>query len=43
MLCGAAHALRGLLDELGLPGWVKTSGAKGFHIAVPLEGKFISQ
>ena len=28
-----------LLDELGLPSWVKTSGSKGFHIVVPLDGK----
>lgn len=35
----AALALRGLLDELGLPSWVKTSGSKGFHIVVPLDGK----
>ena len=31
--------LRDLLDELGLPSWVKTSGSKGFHIVVPLDGK----
>jgi bifunctional non-homologous end joining protein LigD len=37
VLCGAALALRDLLDELGLPSWVKTSGSKGFHIAVPLD------
>jgi bifunctional non-homologous end joining protein LigD len=35
----AALALRDLLDELGLPSWVKTSGSKGFHILVPLDGK----
>lgn len=35
----AALALRGLLDELGLPSWVKTTGSKGFHILVPLDGK----
>jgi bifunctional non-homologous end joining protein LigD len=34
-----ALALRDLLDELGLPSWVKTSGSKGFHILVPLDGK----
>ena len=39
MLRAAALALRDLLDELGLPSWVKTSGSKGFHIAVPLDGK----
>jgi bifunctional non-homologous end joining protein LigD len=35
----AALALRDLLDELGLPSWVKTSGSKGFHIVVPLDGQ----
>jgi bifunctional non-homologous end joining protein LigD len=35
----AAIGLRDLLDELGLPSWVKTSGSKGFHIVVPLDGK----
>jgi bifunctional non-homologous end joining protein LigD len=38
-LCLAATQLRDLLTELGLPSWVKTSGSKGFHIAVPLDGK----
>jgi bifunctional non-homologous end joining protein LigD len=28
-----------LLNEIGLPSWIKTSGSKGFHIAVPLDGK----
>jgi bifunctional non-homologous end joining protein LigD len=35
----AAIALRGLLDELTLPSWIKTTGSKGFHIVVPLDGK----
>jgi bifunctional non-homologous end joining protein LigD len=35
----AALGLRKLLAELGLPSWVKTSGSKGFHIVVPLDGK----
>ena len=39
MLRAAAVALRELLEELGLPCWIKTSGSKGFHIAVPLDGK----
>jgi bifunctional non-homologous end joining protein LigD len=39
VLRAAAMALRDLLDELGLPCWVKTTGSKGFHIAVPLDGK----
>lgn len=39
LLRTAALAVRDLLDELGLPSWVKTSGSKGFHIAVPLDGK----
>ena len=36
---GAALGLRNLLDELGLPSWIKTSGSKGYHIVVPLDGK----
>ena len=39
VLRSAALAVRELLDEIGLPSWVKTSGSKGFHIAVPLDGK----
>lgn len=38
-LRAAALNVRELLDELGLPSWIKTSGSKGFHIAVPLDGK----
>jgi bifunctional non-homologous end joining protein LigD len=39
MLRAAAAALRDALEELGLPSWLKTSGSKGFHIVVPLDGK----
>ena len=39
VLRAAALAVRDLLDELGLPSWIKTSGSKGYHIAVPLDGK----
>jgi bifunctional non-homologous end joining protein LigD len=35
----AALDLRDLLDEIGLTTWVKTSGSKGFHIVVPIDGK----
>lgn len=38
-LRAAALKVRDLLAELGLPSWVKTTGSKGFHIAVPLDGK----
>ena len=31
--------VRDLLAEVGLTSFVKTSGSKGFHIAVPLDGK----
>jgi bifunctional non-homologous end joining protein LigD len=37
ILRGAALQLRDLLGELGLPSWIKTSGSKGYHIAVPLD------
>ena len=37
-LRAAALGLRELLEKLGLPSWVKTSGSKGFHIVVPLDG-----
>jgi bifunctional non-homologous end joining protein LigD len=38
VLRGAALAVRDLLAELGLTSWIKTSGSKGFHIVVPLDG-----
>jgi bifunctional non-homologous end joining protein LigD len=38
ILRAAALGLHDLLLELGLPSWVKTSGSKGFHIVVPLDG-----
>src|SRR5207253_9082258 len=31
-----AHLIRDLLDELGLPGYVKTSGADGIHVVAPI-------
>jgi len=35
----AAIGLRDLLEKLTLPSWIKTTGSKGFHIVVPLDGK----
>jgi bifunctional non-homologous end joining protein LigD len=31
-----AHLIRALLDEVGLPGHVKTSGADGIHVVAPI-------
>lgn len=39
VLRAVAVALRDLLDELGLPCWIKTSGSKGFHVVTSLDGK----
>ena len=39
VLRAAALGLRDLLTELGLSTWIKTSGSKGFHIVVPLDGE----
>jgi bifunctional non-homologous end joining protein LigD len=30
--------VRDLLGELGLASWVKTTGSKGFHVVIPLDG-----
>jgi bifunctional non-homologous end joining protein LigD len=38
-LVRSALNVRDFLAGLGLPSWIKTSGSKGFHIAVPLDGK----
>jgi bifunctional non-homologous end joining protein LigD len=35
----ATLCVRDFLRDLGLPSWVKTSGSKGFHVVVPLDGK----
>ena len=37
-LRAAALGLRDLLSELRLASWLKTSGSKGFHIVIPLDG-----
>jgi bifunctional non-homologous end joining protein LigD len=43
ILRAAALLVRDILHELGLTSWVKTSGSKGFHIVVPLDGKANSE
>ena len=32
-----AHLIHGLLEEVGLPGYVKTSGADGIHVLAPIQ------
>jgi bifunctional non-homologous end joining protein LigD len=39
VLRATALAIRDLLEELGLPSWIKTSGSKGFHIVTPLDAE----
>jgi bifunctional non-homologous end joining protein LigD len=39
VLRASALALRDLLHEHGHRSWIKTSGSKGFHIVVPMDGK----
>jgi bifunctional non-homologous end joining protein LigD len=39
LLRAAVLGLRDLLSELGLVSWVKTTGSKGFHVVIPLDGK----
>jgi bifunctional non-homologous end joining protein LigD len=36
MAIEVAHLVHELLDELGLPGYVKTSGADGIHVLAPI-------
>ena len=35
--CAVAHLVRQALDDVGLAGAVKTSGAKGLHVFVPVD------
>jgi DNA ligase D len=37
LVVGVAHLVRQALDDLGLAGAVKTSGAKGIHVFVPID------
>lgn len=39
MARAAAHQLRALLDELELPTYLMTTGSRGLHVGVPLDGR----
>src|SRR5262245_52587933 len=39
-VCRVALEVQGLLDELGLRGWPKTSGSRGMHINVRIEPRW---
>jgi bifunctional non-homologous end joining protein LigD len=39
-LISAVQAMKKLLDQIGLPGFVKTSGGRGLHVYVPLLPRF---
>ena len=32
-----ARSLKGLLDQVGLPSFIKTSGSRGLHVVIPLQ------
>jgi bifunctional non-homologous end joining protein LigD len=36
----AVQAMKKLLDQVGLPGFVKTSGSRGLHVYVPVQPRF---
>ena len=38
-LRAATLLVRDVLAELGCPAWLKTSGSRGFHVAIPLDGE----
>ena len=40
--CGTGGRLDAVLDEYGIPGWPKTSGASGLHIYIPLPARTTS-
>lgn len=38
VLRAAALAVRDVLGDLGITSWLKTSGSKGFHVVLPVDG-----
>ncbi|MGI6296230.1 MAG: DNA ligase D [Armatimonadota bacterium] len=38
LVCEVAMAVKSVLDEIGIEGFAKTSGSRGMHIFIPIEG-----
>ena len=42
-VCEVAMAVKAVLDEVGLAGYPKTSGSRGMHVFIPIDGIYTSE